>query len=236
MHIAVCDDNMADRHQMERLLKRESDKRASSTGILYIDSFGNCDALLSNPMRYDAYYIDICKSGTISGADVVTKLTQKGVNEPIILCCSDINYREYELPKNVLFLDKPIKIDDLSESIDHALCIKAQTVPQIELRDDTTTYYVTERDILYAVEKKEHIIITLADGRQILILTDAANFFEQVERYDSFFAPSAKVILNGRHIVRLEKRKATMPDGAVFKIHRDCMGYAEKIFHEFHTQ
>lgn len=26
MHIAVCDDNVADRKQLERLLKRESDK------------------------------------------------------------------------------------------------------------------------------------------------------------------------------------------------------------------
>ena len=28
MHIAICDDNVADRKQLERLLKRESDKRA----------------------------------------------------------------------------------------------------------------------------------------------------------------------------------------------------------------
>lgn len=235
MHIAICDDNTADRHQMERLLKRESDKRASSTGILYIDSFGNCDALLSNPMRYDAYYIDICKSEAVTGADVVTKLTEKGVNEPIILCCSDINYREYQLPENVIFLDKPIKTDELSKSIDHALCISSQAIPQIELRDDKDTYYVTEPDILYAVEKKQHVAVTLTDGRQILILTDAMNLFEQVERYDTFFAPTTKVIINGRHIAKLEKRKATMIDGAIFKIHRDCMGYAEEIFKEYHT-
>lgn len=236
MHIAICDDNTADRHQMERLLKRESDKRASSTGILYIDSFGNCDALLANPMRYDAYYIDICKSETVTGADVVTKLTEKGVNEPIILCCSDIDYRKQSLPENVIFLDKPIKTDELSESIDHALFIKSQAIPQIELRDDKDTYYVTEPDILYAVETKQHVTVTLADGRQIMILTDVANFFEQVEQYDSFFAPTGKVIINGRHINSLEKRKATMVDGMVFKIHRDCMGYAKKIFEEFHTQ
>ena len=55
MHIAVCDDNVADRKQLERLLKRESDKRAASTGIIYTDSFGNSTALLSNPMQYDAF-------------------------------------------------------------------------------------------------------------------------------------------------------------------------------------
>ena len=60
MHIAVCDDNVADRKQLERLLKRESDKRAASTGIIYTDSFGNSTSLLSNPMQYDAFYIDMC--------------------------------------------------------------------------------------------------------------------------------------------------------------------------------
>lgn len=234
MHIAICDDNMADRHQMERLLKRESDKRASSTGILYIDSYGNCDALLSNPMRYDAYYIDLCKSETVTGRDVVTKLTKKGVNEPIILCCSDINYREHPLPENVLFLDKPIKVAELSESLDHALYIKSQALPQIELRDDKDTYYVTEPDILYAVQKGRYLTVTLSDGRLIHILTDAANFYEQVENYPTFFSPTRTVILNGRHINNLEKRKIIMIDGAIFKTHRNCLEYAKKIFEEFH--
>ena len=29
MHVAICDDNVADRRQLERLLKRESDKRSA---------------------------------------------------------------------------------------------------------------------------------------------------------------------------------------------------------------
>ena len=31
MHVAICDDNVADRRQLERLLKRESDKRSADT-------------------------------------------------------------------------------------------------------------------------------------------------------------------------------------------------------------
>ena len=63
MHIAICDDNVADRKQLERLLKRESDKRASSTGIIYADSFGNASALLANPIPNPA---DITESFTCS--------------------------------------------------------------------------------------------------------------------------------------------------------------------------
>ena len=58
MHVAVCDDNVADRKQTERLLGRESDRRAKLTKGLYIDSYGNESALLRNPMQYDIFYID----------------------------------------------------------------------------------------------------------------------------------------------------------------------------------
>ena len=82
MHIAVCDDNVADRKQLERLLKRESDKRAASTGIIYTDSFGNSTSLLSNPMQYDAFYIDMCLTEGITGTEVANALIAQGVNAP----------------------------------------------------------------------------------------------------------------------------------------------------------
>ncbi len=233
MHIAICDDNVADRHQLERLLKRESDKRASTTGILYTDSFGNCTTLLSNPMQYDVFYVDMCRTEGITGMDVVNKLTEIGVNAPIIMCCSDINYREQCFPTNVLFLDKPIKTEELSDSIDHALEIKSQAVPLIELREEQDTIYVTETDIIYAVQEGRFVAVTLTDGRKVNIVTDTANLFAQLEQHPTFLAPSSKAIINGRYIAKLGFRKAIMNDGSIFKIHKDCMDYAKRIFEEY---
>ena len=200
MHIAVCDDNVADRKQLERLLKRESDKRAASTGIIYTDSFGNSTSLLSNPMQYDAFYIDMCLTEGTTGTDVVNALTAQGVNAPIILCCSKINYREQTYPENVIFLDKPIKVAELAQSIDHALEIMAKAVPLIELREDEDTIYVTEPDILYAEEEGRNVIVTLKDGRTVKVATTAINLFSQIENHPTFFAPTVKFILNGRYI------------------------------------
>ena len=56
MHIAICDDNVADRKQLERLLGRESDKRKSDTGVFYTDSYGDCEVLGRNPMPYDLFF------------------------------------------------------------------------------------------------------------------------------------------------------------------------------------
>lgn len=234
MHIAVCDDNVADRHQMERLLKRESDQRREVSEPLYIDSFGNCASLLTNPMQYDVFYIDMCKTEGITGMDVVAKLTSAGVNAPIVMCCSDVNYREQDFPENVLYLDKPIKTDDLHRSLDHAQQLAQNVESLIELRDDTETLYLSEADILYAVEKGISTIVTLADGRTLSINSTASNFFSQVEHFPAFLDATRKTVINCRHIRELNKHKATMIDGAVFKIDRQVLPYAQKMFNE-HT-
>lgn len=233
MHIAICDDNVADRKQLERLLKRESDRRSRTTGILYADSFGNAPALLSNPMQYDVFYIDMCRTEGVCGLDVVNGLLAKGVNAPIVMCCSLVNYRELELPSNVIFLDKPIRTEELSRSIDHALSIKSEAPSLIELREDKDTYYVTEPDIVYAVEEGMYVKVTLTDGRKINVVSTAMNLFSQIEMYASFFAPSQKIIVNGRHIGSLGLRKIIMKDGSVFKTSGKCMQYARYALEEF---
>uniref|UniRef100_UPI00405718BA hypothetical protein n=1 Tax=Acetatifactor sp. TaxID=1872090 RepID=UPI00405718BA len=78
-----------------------------------------------------------------------------------------------------------------------------------------------------------YLIVTLTDGRKIRIMTDIANFFDQLENFPTFLAPSAKAIINGRHIEKLEHRKAVMTDGMVFKVHWNCMSYAKKIWEEY---
>lgn len=234
MHIALCDDNVADRKQFERLTKRESDRRAARDGILYVDSFGNAEALLHNPMQYDVFYVDVCKTPGITGADVAAALVEKGVNAPIVMCCSDINYREQSFPENVIFLDKPIKAEELSASIDHALKIMEQAVPLIELRVDKETYYVTEPDILYAEENGRMLDIFLKDGRTIELLDNAQNLFSQLEVYPVFFSPSMKVVLNGRYIEKLSFGRAVMTDGRRFRISPGCMPYARKLYEDFH--
>lgn len=234
MHIAVCDDNVADRKQFERLIKRESDRRAAAGGkTLFADLFGNADSLLANPMQYDVFYIDVCKTPGISVGQIVQTLYEKGVRVPVILCCSDIDYRSLSLPGDISYLNKPIHPDALSATVEHALAVKAAAVPHIELRDEKDTYYVTEPDILYAVENGLLVDIYLADGRTIHVLDNALNLFGQWESFPTFLMPSAKAVLNGRYIKTLRFRRATMSDGHVFTVSRDSLSYAKTIFQDY---
>ena len=234
MHIALCDDNVADRKQFERLVKRESDRRAATDGTLFVDSFGNADSLLTNPMQYDVFYIDMCKTPGTTGADVVMALTDKGGKAPMVMCCSDINYREQGFPENVFFLNKPIKAEELSTSIEHALKIMKQAVPLIEIRVEEKTLYVTEPDIIYAVEHGGMLDIFLQNGSTVTILDNARNLFSQLEGFPVFFSPGRKTVLNGRYIERLGFYRVTMQGGKSFRVSHDCMAYAKRMYSEFH--
>lgn len=236
MHIAICDDNGADRKQLERLLKRESDKRAPQTGVLYIDSFGNAEALLRNPLQYDAFYIDMCKTPGVEVSDIIAALAAKGVHSPIILCCSDINYREQSFPENVIFLDKAIKAAELSESIDHALAIKAAAPTLIEIRDEDDTLYVTEEEILYAIAKGRVIHIALKDGRVIETRTTIYNLFSQWATHDTFISPTSSTILNCRYIQSIGLLRATMTDGTKMLLPKTYRSYVLQMMQECKAQ
>ena len=230
MHVAICDDNGADRKQMERLLKRESDKRASTTGVLYVDSFGNMEALLANALMYDVFYLDMCMTPGVTVQDIIEGLAKKGSSAPVVLCCSKINYREQSFPPNVFFLDKAIKVSELSESIDRALELKDAAPSVIELRDEAGTIYVTEDEILYATAKGASIQITLTNGRTKRVRTDLYNLYSQwAAVHDCFLPPTGHFILNCNHIQTLGLLSATMSDGKSFLLSRTAREYAKAL-------
>ena len=93
MHIAICDDNIADRKQLERLLDRESDRRKDTSGVFFCDSYGNSEHLSRNPMPYELFFLDMT-SEEPDGLSFAIELRRLGVTAPIALCSSSINYRE----------------------------------------------------------------------------------------------------------------------------------------------
>ena len=216
MHVAVCDDNIADRKQTERLLGRESDRRAKITEGLFVDSYGNEQALLTKPMQYDIFYIDMCQTGADHGLQIAQKLVVAGVHAPIYMCCSNVNYREQDFPENTFFLDKPLRAEDFIASLDYAEKRKSEAVSRIELRDDNETFYVTADMILYAVEKGNRMLVTLTDGRTVRQVTNISNLFDQWKSFHCFLAPNGKTLVNARHVAKVGLLQIQMTDGRNF--------------------
>lgn len=236
MHVALCDDNTADRKQSERLLQRESLNRIPVTGPLYVDSYGSAESLLTKPMQYDVFLLDICQSAE-NAVQIAEKLVHLGVKAPIVFCCSDLDYRSMDLSfapqEQLLFLNKPIMRAELTEVIDHALQCLANAQHTIELRSQKETLYLVEADIMYAKQKGRNSIVTLASGKKIQIPSTVPNLFGQIQHYPCFLCPTEKSLVNARYIAKTVFHKLVMKDGQSFFTTYSILKYAKHMMQEY---
>ena len=236
MHIAICDDNIADRKQTERLMKRESDKIKGRGDTLYCESFGNAGSLLFTPMQYDLFIIDIRNTPGSDSFEVAKKLTDKGVGSPICI----IYPREDGLPEipeyikentrdRILFLAKPLRQDELSGMLLHVEEIRANAISKIELRGEFDTLYVSGSDILYAERDGLHAAVKLSSGATFVTSSDVSTLFDEIkEEHLSFVMPSINYMLNIDHITALHFHTAVMSDKKSFKIGGPILKYVKK--------
>lgn len=240
MHIAVCDDNVADRKQLERLLDRESDRRKADTGVFYTDSYGDSDALMRNPMSYDLFFLDVV-SGDIDGLAVALKLREIGVTAPIVLCSSKINYLDQlaSLPAGTadfMHLNKPIITAKLSIALDQAVAMQQDRVPTIELRSDKNTYYVQEDDIVYAVSAGTLVNVYLKSGIVVPIATDMENFYHSVAMHTHMLLLTEKSLINIAYLEKYTPFKVTLKDGTTVKSSPLSRKYIKSALQEYHAE
>lgn len=237
MHIAVCDDNVADRKQLERLLSRESDRRKADTGVFYTDSFGDRNALISNPMSYDLFFLDLI-SGEENGLTIALKLREIGVTAPIVLCSSSINYLEeavlIEAPSiDFMHLNKPILTAELRDILDKALDMQQNRIPTIELRSDKDTFYVKEDDIIYAVSEGNYVNVFLQNGITVPVVTNMENFYQAVSVYTHMFLLNRKSLINIAYLEEISPLQVTLKGNITLKSSPFTQKYLKSALQEY---
>lgn len=238
MHIAICDDNIGDRKQLERLLKRESDKRTGEAGVIYTDSYGNVHAVMRSPMIYDAFFIDMV-SGETNGAILALLLREMGVTVPIVLCVSSIDYRNLfssfseKERTNIFFLDKPVKKEELADTLDHIGSLVSQILPSIELRGESSTRYVEEDEIVYAKTEGNYIHVYLKDKSIIKIRSSIDNFYSQLAAYTHYAAVSRNSMVNVSHLAKVSLTKLVLVDGTVLRTSPVYSGDIKKALQQY---
>ena len=216
MHIAVCDDNIADRKQMERLLTRASDqqKKSGHEGY-YIDLYGNIPSLMQYPQMYDVIFLDIV-NGSQNGLDIARKLRADGIVCCIVLCSSVWDYEALSASSHdsFLYMHKPVLATDLNDML--ILCEKKRIHPEpmIELRGESNTIYAHCDEIRYVTTLQKGLLsVTLTDNRNVHILSDAANFYEQLVDFYSFIPITDHSIINIHHLTGKSFLHVTMDNG-----------------------
>ena len=237
MHIAVCDDNIADRKQTERLLGRQSDRFFKESGErLWIDSYGNVEAFLRYPQMYDGLFIDM-KNEEPTGFEIANMLLAAGVVRPIVLCVSDIDYRkQYEesgldIP-NLMFIDKPLKVAELTAMMDKIKLIKGDPIPTLELRGKDGTVYAKNDEIVCIRKKGAELHIYMEDGNIIVLIEDIYNFYDQCAIFPQLCPINENSIINVNHIKKTSFGKVTMDNNEAFGIsltYRNAIKQAREI-------
>lgn len=210
MHIAICDDNVADRKQLERLLSRQ--------GMGFVDSYGSAAALLANPRQYSLFFLDMNTEEDLSVKEIVDALFKEGVNVPIVLCCSKINYRVQNLPDNLLYLDKPIKSAELAELLEDARRILKKRPSALEIRCQEETAFLYEDEII-ALEKSGNAVLLYAtEGRSYTMQTSVENFYyDQCANRKCFFVLNRNIVINVNHMTRVSLTKVFMDNNLEYR-------------------
>ena len=230
MHIAICDDNVVDRKQLERLLKRLGDSLRGQISGLYVDSYGNSNAVMDTPMDYDVYFVDYNSEGK-SGLDIVISLMKAGKTGRYVLCPGIIDYEAMSTPDGVSFLRKPFSPDALASIIDEVEQSIKDKEPTMEIREDNgNSFRIHESEFLYATAKSRFITIAMTGGRSATILCTMDNFYSQLQQYPYLLLTTGKVLINAAHIVSLGAFSVTMPGNVKFPVFPLYRGYLKYIY------
>lgn len=215
MHIAICNDNVADRKQMERLLKREADKCLSASEALYIDSFGSKASLLLSPIVYNAYFLSLVIEKTDLDS-VISYLQDNRVFSPIILYKSDTLCK---MAGDFFFLTHPVKTDELSLLMNQLfLKYKQEKVPTIEFRNEKDTFYIKETDFLYCLGTDRKTEIYLTDGTKKETSYRIRTLWMDFEPFPSLYLANKNTIVNSRYISRVLFFSILLTSGEKIKI------------------
>lgn len=216
MHIAICDDIIADRKQTERLFTREADKRKDSIGAIYIDSYGNVSSLLGAPMLYDLFIIDY-HSENEDSCYIANTLREAGVIAPIFLAGRDEAQLQQEIDslslEHIYPLLKPFRTADVEYATDTAHEIMSLSRPLIELRGMDETYYLNEDEIMYihCIDKQVEVHRSNSDTDYIVGIFDEV--YHSFEENELFISIGKHYIINARYIDKVSFSKVVIKNG-----------------------
>ena len=213
LYIAVCDDNAADRKQIERLLDRENTLQKSKGNPLYFDSFGSKDSLMKTPNRYNLFLITASADSEFDGIAVANEIKQVGIDALIVMMCSPGRSEDYT-GSGFITKDKPITASDISELVGLAEACTHSKTPLIEIRCNDTTVFAKPEEFICAIAAKKGfgLEIYLTGGRKFAATDTLDQFslwmgsFEEIVR-------CGKCYVNLNHVRSLSTFHLTLSNG-----------------------
>lgn len=218
MHVAICDDNVADRRHLERLLSRESDKRAGTPNILYVDSYGDKEHFLDNPLKYNLIFMDMCSEHGIV-EEILQRLEEIGYHAPLILYSSKFDYTAIpNLPAYVVHASKPYVPDPLTDFLRLGDANVRGNVVTVQVHQGSILLHVPKNDIMYAVPCEADYSFYLTDGSHMNIDEDITVLRQLFEQFEEFRLIHKDCFVNFKYVSAVMPLTLVMQDYREFRI------------------
>ena len=218
MHIAICDDNVADRKHLERLLSRESDKRAGTPNILYVDSYGEKMHFLANPLKYNLIFMDMSTEPGIVEF-IIEHLNSMGYHAPLVLYSDKIDYTQIpNLPDYVVHAQKPYIPDPLPGFLALGDANVTGHVVTVSVHKDSVLTHIPKYMIMYAVEENDACRLHLTDGTSVAVDERIDELRQLFEPYEEFARVNRSSIANFKYVSAVMPITLVMQDSRELKI------------------
>ncbi len=218
MHIAICDDNVADRKHLERLLSRESDKRAGTPNILYVDSYGEKMHFLANPLKYNLIFMDMSSEPGIVEF-IIEHLNEMGYHAPLVLYSDKIDYTAIpNLPDYVVHAQKPYIPDPLPEFLALGDANVTGHVITVSVHTNKVLSHVPKYKIMYALGENNTCSLYLTDGTSIAVDEKVEDLRQIFEPFEEFARVNKSSIANFKYVSAVVPGTLVMQDYKELKI------------------
>jgi hypothetical protein len=219
LYIALCVSDAAERKQLERLFDRENSKRENKDLCLYVDSFGNRNALMKTPNRYNLFIIDMISESGNSSIEIAEEISALGTNALIVLTKTDRSSEHPDSDRDYIIFNKSLTEEDISNLVDKAYKVSQEKTHLIEIRCNDRTVFVNPDELMYAVPKKTGfgVEIFLNNGRTAEISESLDHFAQDLNLYPEMVKGS-NCCINIHFVRSISHFSVKMSDGTKLRV------------------
>ncbi|NLG02533.1 MAG: hypothetical protein GX567_01660 [Clostridia bacterium] len=232
LYVAICNDSIADRKQLERQFSREKERRLPDP-VLYIDSFGSKEALTDTPVKYDLILLEhsaATDQETLGGKETAfaEHLRQVGIAAPLFLTSAAYDTSDSILRSDsLLHLKLPLSNEQIKELINVSIDYHQHKRPLMEIRNEKITHYIDCADIIYALEDHHLTKIYLTKDRSVSLLGTIEDFARMVPEPDYFGFAGKHGVINLKRAVSKKTNAFIMENKDV--VHFSFLQYADLL-------
>ncbi len=226
--VGICEDNREERVRLLDMVTEAAEK-------VTVEAFSSAEEFLKSyyPGKYDLIILDIYMEG-MSGIEALetVRKTDSRVEAAIETTSQDFALESYRL-RAARYLEKPVKMEDVSELI-QSVIRKKEAEPHLEVESEGSRVRIPFDRILFVEQKGKMLWIHMDDEREIPF---RGRLDDEEQKFPSgqFLRCHKSFLVNLSKIRGIDRELLTfvMEDGQNVHIHRQGFFNAKRTYEQY---